>query len=165
MGEKRSGGVRIGILADTHDNLPKIDKAVRFFNKRKVDFVLHAGDFIAPFAVAKLGDLSCDFCGVFGNNDGEKNGLSQISQGKIKPGPLRITLDSRRIVLVHDINSINLTTPDAELIICGHTHKPEIRQQDTFLLVNPGECAGWLSNRCSVAIVDLNSLIPTIFYL
>ena len=157
--------MRIGILADTHDNLPKIDRAVRFFNKRKVDFVMHAGDFIAPFAAARLGNLSCDFCGIFGNNDGEKNGLSQISQGKIKTGPLRITLDSRSIVLVHDINSINLATPDVELIVCGHTHKPEIRHLDSFLLVNPGECAGWLSNRCSVAIVDLNSLIPTIFYL
>jgi putative phosphoesterase len=157
--------VKIGILADTHDNLPKIDEAVRFFNRKKVDFVMHAGDFIAPFAAARLKNLSCDFCGVFGNNDGEINGLSQISQGKIKTGPLRITLDSRHIVLVHDTNSINLNTKDAELIICGHTHKPEIRRLDSYLLINPGECAGWLSNRCSVAIADLSLLSASIFYL
>ena len=78
--------MRIGILADTHDNLPKIERAVRFFNKEKVDFVLHAGDFIAPFAVSKLKGLTCSWLGVFGNNDGEKNGLSGISEGKIKSG-------------------------------------------------------------------------------
>jgi putative phosphoesterase len=157
--------MKLGILADTHDNLPKIEKAVKFFNKRKVDFVLHAGDFIAPFAAARLSNLSCDFCGVFGNNDGERNGLVKISQGKIKESPLRISLDDRRIVLVHDINSINLATEDAKLVVFGHTHKPEICNKGSFVLVNPGECSGWLSHRSSVAIIDLDTLSSTIFYL
>ena len=155
----------IGILADTHDNLPKIEKAVRFFNRKNVNFVLHAGDFIAPFAVAKLKNLTCDFCGVFGNNDGERAGLTHISQGKIQPGPLRLTLDNRRIVLVHDINSINLAGEEAELIIFAHTHRPEISRKDSSLLINPGECAGWLSKRSSVVNVDLDTLTPRIFYL
>jgi hypothetical protein len=157
--------VRIGVLADTHDNLPKIDKAVRFFKRKRVDFVLHAGDFIAPFAVARLKNLSCDFCGVFGNNDGERTGLTQVSAGKIQPEPLRISLDNRRIVLVHDINAINPSAEDAHLIIYAHTHTPEIRRWDSLLLVNPGECAGWLSNRCSVAIIDLDTLSSRISYL
>jgi len=158
--------MRIGAIADTHDNLPKIKKAVRFFNRKRVDFVLHAGDYIAPFAAACLfKGLSCDFCGVFGNNDGEREGLTRISQGKIKPGPLRMTLVGRGIVLVHDINSINPSTEDAQLIIFGHTHKPEIRHNDSSILVNPGECSGWLSRRSSVAVVDLNTLAPKIFYL
>ena len=157
--------MKIGILADTHDNLPKIEKAVRLFNRKRVDFVLHAGDYIAPFAVAKLKDLSCDFCGIFGNNDGERIGLTQASGGKIKDGPLRITLESRNIVLVHDINSVNPATEEAQLIIFAHTHKPEISRKNSFLLINPGECAGWLSNRSSVAIIDLRTLSPAIFYL
>ncbi|MFH1578219.1 MAG: metallophosphoesterase [Candidatus Omnitrophota bacterium] len=155
--------MKIGIFADTHDNLPKIEKAVTFFNKKKVDLVLHAGDFIAPFAAAKLNRLLCDFQGVFGNNDGERKGLIRVSQGKIQEGPLRITLDNRRIVLVHDINSVNPEAEAAELIIFGHSHKPEIIRKDSFLLVNPGECAGWTSDRSSVAIVDLDTLSPVIF--
>jgi hypothetical protein len=157
--------MKIGIIADTHDNLPKIEKAVRFLNKNRVEFVLHAGDFIAPFAAVKLKNLSCDFRGVFGNNDGEKQGLAQISENRIQNGPLRLTLGGRRIVLVHDINSINPTTEEAQLIVFGHSHKPEISKKDSLILVNPGECAGWLSNRSSVAIVDLNTLSPKIFYL
>jgi hypothetical protein len=157
--------VKIGVIADTHDNLPKIEKAARFLNKNRVEFVLHAGDFIAPFAAAKLKNLSCDFRGVFGNNDGEKQGLAQISENRIQNGPLRLTLGGRRIVLVHDINSINPTTEEAQLIVFGHSHKPEIFKKDSLILVNPGECAGWLSNHSSVAIVDLNTLSPKIFYL
>ena len=158
--------MRMGIIADTHDNLPKIKKAVRFLNRKKVDCLLHAGDYIAPFAARSLLEgLSCDFYGVFGNNDGERDGLNRVSQGKIKPGPLRVTLDGRGIVLVHDLNSINLAAEESQVVIFGHTHKPEIRRKDSLILINPGECAGWLSNRSSIAIIDLNTLSPSIFYL
>jgi len=157
--------VNIGVIADTHDNLPKIEKAVRFFNRRRVEFVLHAGDFIAPFAAVRFKALSCEFRGVFGNNDGERQGLNKISDGKIQAGPLRVSLDNRRILVVHDINSVDLTTENIDLIIFGHTHKPEIRHSNSSLLVNPGECSGWLSSHASIAIVDLKTFSSRIFYL
>jgi len=157
--------MNIGVLSDTHDNLPKIEKAVKFFNKRKAGFVIHAGDFVAPFAAEKLKALSCDFIGVFGNNDGEREGLSLVSQGKIQQGPLRITLAGRSILIVHDLNSINLREEDAQLVISGHSHKPDLQNEDSRLMVNPGECSGWLSRRPSVAIIDLDKLSPALFYL
>jgi len=157
--------MRIGILADTHDNLPKTKAAVRFFNQRRVDYVMHAGDYVAPFAAVCLEDLSCDFCGVFGNNDGEKKGLKKISRGRIKQGPLRIELQNKRIVLVHDINTIDLKNEKCEIIIFGHTHKPEISKKGNLLLVNPGECAGWLSDCSSVVIFDLENLLAEISYI
>jgi hypothetical protein len=153
----------IGILSDTHDNLQKIEKAVKLFNKNKVDFVFHAGDFVAPFTIPKLKALTCDWRGVFGNNDGEKNGLSAISEGKIQEGPLRIELDRKKITLTHDINKINSKTEEADLIIFGHTHNSEIRKQDDKLLINPGECGGWLTGKSTVALVDLTSLSARIF--
>ena len=150
--------MKIGILSDTHDNLPKIEKAVKFFNRNKVGFVLHAGDFIAPFTVTKLKKLSCDWLGIFGNNDGERKGLSDLSEGKIKEGPLRLKLDNRKITLVHDKATINTKTEDADLIIFGHTHKTEVLKQENKLIINPGECGGWLTGKSTVALVDLTSL-------
>ncbi len=155
--------MRLGILSDSHDNLPKIEKAVRFFNRQKVDFLVHAGDFVAPFTVPKLNRLTCQWLGVFGNNDGEKMGLSCISETKIKEGPLRIVLDNRKITVVHDAKTLNFNIEDASLVIFGHTHKPEIIKQDSKILVNPGECGGWLSGKSTVAIVDLVSLTARIF--
>jgi putative phosphoesterase len=148
--------MKIGILSDSHDNLPRILKAVRFFNRQKVGLVLHAGDFVAPFTVQKLGVLTMPWHGVFGNNDGEKNGLSKISAGRIQPGPIRLRLDAKRITLVHDLSSINPHIEKADFIICGHTHKPEIRKLGAKLIINPGESGGWLSNKATVAILDLN---------
>ena len=150
--------MKIGILSDTHDNIPKIEKAVKFFNKNKVGFVLHAGDFVAPFAVAKLKNLSCDWLGIFGNNDGERKGLSGFSEGKIKDGPLRLELDNRKITLVHDIATINAKTEAADLIIFGHTHNTEVLKQENKLIINPGECGGWLTGKSTIALVDLTSL-------
>jgi len=150
--------MKIGILSDSHDNLPRLKKAVHFFNRQKVGFVFHAGDFVAPFTVQKLNLLTMPWQGVFGNNDGEKKGLSKISAARIQEGPLRQKVQGKRITLVHDLNSINPHTERADFIICGHTHKPEIKKLDTKLIVNPGECGGWLSGKATVAIADLDKL-------
>ncbi len=153
----------IGALSDTHDNLPKIEKAVKFFNKKKVDFVLHAGDFVAPFAVDRLNKLSCEWLGVFGNNDGEKKGLASKSQGRIKEPPLRIRLSGKKITVVHDAGSIDLAKEKADLVIFGHSHKAEISRIKEKLFLNPGECSGWLSGHSSVALVDLGPMAAKIF--
>ena len=153
----------IGILSDTHDNLPQIEKAVKFFNQKKVDFVLHAGDFIAPFTIDKLGKLSCEWLGVFGNNDGEKKGLSSKSEGRIRKPPLRTRLGGRKITVVHDREAIDFKKEKADLIIFGHSHKAEVAKNDGKLIVNPGECSGWLSGKSSVAVADLENLTAKIF--
>ena len=155
--------MRIGIISDSHDNLPKIEKAVRFFNKQRVDFVLHAGDFVAPFTIPKLKSLNADWLGVFGNNDGEIRGLARISQGRIRKGPFKIRLDSKKVILTHDIKTINLDTQDAHLIVFGHSHRPKILKKRNKLLVNPGESCGWLTGKSTVALVDLHTLAAKIY--
>jgi hypothetical protein len=44
------------------------------------------------------------------------------------------------------------------VIFYGHTHKPEVRIENGRLLVNPGECCGWLSGISTVAVVDLDAM-------
>lgn len=163
LGKTRRRGLKIGALSDSHDNLSKIEKAVRFFNKSRVDFVLHAGDFIAPFSILKLENLTCDWRGVLGNNDGEKEGLRRCSKGRISRGPLRIRIGNRKITLIHDINTINLNKEKSELIITGHSHKPQVVRRGDKLIVNPGECGGWLSGKSTIALVNLTTNSARIF--
>ena len=40
-----------------------------------------------------------------------------------------------------------------DIIVYGHTHKLDVRGGET-LVVNPGECGGWLTGRCTVAVLD-----------
>ncbi len=67
----------VGIIADTHDRLPLLDKAVKRLNEEKVELVLHAGDYVAPFVVPHFKPLKARLIGVFGNNDGDKELLKK----------------------------------------------------------------------------------------
>ncbi len=145
--------MRIGILADTHDNIPRIQEAIAFFMQQGIEMMLHAGDFIAPFSVKILNTVECEWRGVFGNNDGERDGLQRISRGKIVPGPLLLTLGGKTIALMHDYQKT-----DSDIIICGHTHTPQITEKNLQLLLNPGEACGWVSGKATVALLDTETM-------
>lgn len=59
----------IGLISDSHDQMPHIKKAVTVFKKEGVELVLHAGDFCSPFTIPPFDGL--ELKAVFGNNDGD----------------------------------------------------------------------------------------------
>ncbi|OPX30564.1 MAG: hypothetical protein B1H08_01360 [Candidatus Omnitrophica bacterium 4484_171] len=151
--------MKVGIISDTHDNMAKIKDMVSILNSRGVDFMLHAGDFIAPFSLGPFKDLKCGWAGVFGNNDGERKGLLKKSEGRIKNPPYFMKLSSKTIILMHELKSL-----DADVLICGHTHQPEISRNGDKLIINPGEVCGWLTGKSSLAILGIESLRAEIIY-
>ncbi|MGR3309254.1 MAG: metallophosphoesterase [Candidatus Brocadiales bacterium] len=149
--------MKIGVVADSHDNIPMTKKAVEVFNARKVDYVLHAGDFVAPFAVKEFLKAEARLIGVFGNNDGEKTGIRKLCSDIHNP-PYSIVLDGKKILITHDVNNLKQELKDAsDIIIFGHTHKPEIGKERP-LYINPGECGGWVKGKSTVSILDLKLL-------
>lgn len=157
--------MKIGIISDTHDNIPKIKSAVSIFNTKQVEFVIHAGDYVAPFSIAPLDDLKCDYIGVFGNNDGEKVGLARKSKDRIKVPPYQITLENRKIIILHEPNDLEnlIKGQDYDIVIYGHTHNPIIERHNKTLVINPGECCGWLSGKSTIAILEPDDLSAEIF--
>jgi putative phosphoesterase len=153
--------MKIGIIADSHDHVPKIEQACELFNAHGVRMVLHAGDYIAPLSLNSLNNiLRCDYQGVFGNNDGEQLGLQRTADGRIHPSPSEFTVGEWRVLVAHEMPILEAVAGSGEyrLVAYGHTHRPEVRQVGTTLVVNPGECGGWLSGRCTVAIAHLGLL-------
>jgi len=149
--------VLVGVLADSHDNLPKLRAALDLLSARGARHLLHAGDYVAPFAVKVLLGCGVPFTGVFGNNDGERAGIAKLT-ADIHPAPHRFELGGRRFVLVHDLDRLAPDERrDADVVVCGHTHRPEIAQGPPLVL-NPGECCGWVEGRCTVALLDTESL-------
>ena len=57
----------IGIIADTHDNVANIRKAVALFRKENVEFVFHLGNITSPATVKLFKGLRVRF--VAGNED------------------------------------------------------------------------------------------------
>ena len=152
--------MRIGVLSDTHDRLPLIEKAVDALNEAGVDLVIHLGDYCAPFSLNPLKQLGADWIGVFGNNDGETQGLLKVSEGRIKPGALSLELGGKRVFADH-INPLRSSlagSGDFDLILYGHTHELKVYMERGCLCVNPGEVCGYLTNRSTVVCVDLDRL-------
>ena len=152
----------IGVMSDSHDNLPKIKKAVEIFNRKKVSMIIHAGDYVSPFSLDLLDNLECPYKGIFGNNDGEKAGLIKKSNNRIKESPQEWEIDGKRVLVIHDFKDIGpaLKKRRFDIIIHGHTHIPEIccARNGSCLIVNPGECCGWVKSKSSVALIDTEKM-------
>jgi putative phosphoesterase len=157
----------IGIISDTHDNMVQIRKAVDLFRERRVEHVIHAGDFTSPFTFRVLKELACGFTGIFGNNDGDKLLLHSISEGRVYNQPHTFVLDGKKIVLIHEHHIAEALADSGhyDLVVYGHTHKPEIRKTVKTLIVNPGEAGSWLYGKSTVAIVDISSLTAEVISL
>ncbi|CAB49554.1 metallophosphoesterase [Pyrococcus abyssi] len=148
--------MKVGIMSDTHDNLPAIRLAVDFFNKEKVDLVIHAGDYVAPFVARELSKLNAPLRGVFGNNDGEREGLKE--KLGIKDEILTLNLDDLKVIVLHgtDERIVEALAKSQlyDIVIRGHTHRHRIQEVGRTIVVNPGEVCGYLTGVKSVAILN-----------
>ncbi|HDK25665.1 MAG TPA: metallophosphoesterase [Candidatus Atribacteria bacterium] len=154
--------MKIGIISDTHDNLPRIKKAVGIFNREKVELVLHAGDFVSPFTFLEFKNLNCSLKGVFGNNDGDKLYLQEKFRGigKLYPTPYNVKINNKNIVILHKEKLIDALAESQkyDVIIYGHTHRIDLRKIGKTIIINPGECGGWLTGKSTIALLDLVNL-------
>ncbi len=151
--------MKVAIISDSHDNMPLIKRAVERFRELGVEFVLHAGDFVAPFSLRPLMDSGIEWKGVFGNNDGEKNGLVKVSSGRISEPPLSLELDGKKIVVVHKPEEVSPEFyASQDVVVYGHTHQKEIRKEGACLVVNPGELCGYLTGNPTFAVLDTEAM-------
>jgi len=160
----------VGIISDSHDNLTNLGKAIELLNERKVDLVLHCGDFISPFVMKRLWELKAKLIGVFGNNDGDKALLSELAYKKgfeLHNQPYSMKIGDRKLLLMHGWGSkeetLTLINSLAEvghydIIIYGHTHEAFNKVIGRTLVVNPGEVYGYLTGKASLAILNVEKL-------
>ena len=158
--------MRIGILADTHDNLPMVERAVARLSGLSPGLVLHAGDFVAPFVIPRLSALPCPCIGVFGNNDGDRALLAAKAResGRVeiagcftvrKPGGRSIALiHGHEAGIVEELAGAGIF----DAVVHGHSHRPSITMVGRTLVVNPGEVCGYLTGRGTVAVLETDRM-------
>ena len=155
--------MKIAVISDTHDRIPNVEKAVEIFNRREVAAVLHCGDFVAPFSVLPFTKLKSPLFAVFGNNDGEREGLTALFQKNgwtLNQRPWRFEFRAKRIVMLHEPAKLDQYVQEgsADLVVYGHTHEKQFRKSNGMMIVNPGEGCGWVKGVASIALVDFQSL-------
>lgn len=156
----------VGLIADTHDCLPLIEKAVKKFNWERVELVLHAGDFVAPFVIPKFKDLNAKLIGVFGNNDGDRELLrkrfSEQESMELRGNFAELNIDNVKIALLHgheeELLKALIESQNFQVVAYGHTHKGETRREGNTLVVNPGEACGYITGKSTIAILDTQKL-------
>jgi putative phosphoesterase len=154
--------VRIGVVSDTHNNLPNVRRIVELFAEARVERVVHTGDITQPKTLRVLAELERPLVGVFGNNDeGERDSLREVAQQLgivLADAPLDLLWGGRRILVVHDPRDLEARLRRYDVALHGHTHERRIDRSTGCLVFNPGECAGHMPGRNAVGVVDLANL-------
>jgi len=157
--------MRIGVVSDTHGHLHNTLAAVRMLESLDVEAVLHCGDIGTPDIPPALAQWPAHF--VFGNCDYDEDELRSAIEaaGLTCHGRFGdITLGGRRIALIHsdDVRRFRGATDSGEydLVCYGHSHIAKVHTKGKTLVLNPG--ALYRANPHSLAVVDLDSLEPTI---
>jgi hypothetical protein len=137
--------MKIAIIADTHDNLKNLEKALNWINKAKIQLILHCGDvcnkesvdFISKKFRRPAFDKSSAWQGVKyvkGNGDYDLD----------LPDSLEIEIDGKRIHFNHYPEQAKRMALSGkyDLVFYGHTHRPWDKLYDKCHMINPGELAG-----------------------
>ncbi|MCX6647794.1 MAG: metallophosphoesterase [Candidatus Bathyarchaeota archaeon] len=157
--------MRLGLISDTHDNVPMIKEAIRRLNELDVSLVLHAGDYVSPFTAKPYSELGAKMIGVHGNNCAEKEKLKEVyaAVGKEIVGDFaEVEADGKRIALLHGHDAALLRSLTAHgcynVVVHGHDHKAKIAKVGTTFVINPGEVCGYVTGRSSIGVLDTETL-------
>ena len=153
-----------GVISDTHDNLLNLRKAVDIFIDKRIEVLLHGGDFCSPFVFRELERLKSvcpKIYAVFGNNDGDRFLLKKEGDGycEISNAVHIINLSGRNIVIMHypDVAESLHRSGEYDLVIFGHTHRAVVKGNEKKLL-NPGACSGYMAEKATIATVDTDTM-------
>ena len=149
----------IAVMSDSHDNIWNLHKALEIIKKKGAGMIVHCGDFVAPFMLAKLDEAGIPVHGVFGNNDGDQYLLTKLSLTTLSNITLHglvgeITVNGFTLGFTHQgIVGEGLASGGNYNMVCfGHSHEYLLKDVGRTKLLNPGEIMGkdGLSEFCLV---------------
>jgi len=131
--------VRLAIVSDTH--LPRGARTIPDDCLRRctnADVILHAGDFTSLQVLHLLRSLGPPVHAVHGNVDSPEVRAAL-------PAARVDTYAGFRIAITHDpgprdgrLARLRRRFPDAQAVVYGHTHIPQLEEHDGFTILNPG---------------------------
>lgn len=127
--------MRILIVSDTHGRLRNFDEIIE--REKNIDMLLHLGDIEGDDDYMEV-VMHCPVHIVAGNND-FFSGL---------PGELEVKIGKYKVFMTHGHGYyVSMDTKrlkeaararGANIVMYGHTHRPEIDLEDDVIVINPG---------------------------
>jgi putative phosphoesterase len=153
--------MKIGIISDSHDHSENIINAVDLFKGKKVDHVIHLGDYVNPASVKLFRDV--ELIGIFGNNDGDKfrlmNSFDEIG-GSIKGDFHEFETAGITFACYHgtepQLTNSLIASGTYDVVMFGHTHECVDKKIGNTLVLNPGTSHGFWK-RATVMVFDTES--------
>jgi len=129
--------MKIGILSDSHLKSDYTKEVIDFLKSQNCEYLIHAGDLCIEENLEHLENSGLRYIAVFGNND--RNLFELSSKYNIKQEPYYFKIKETKFKLMHLPYHL---TPDADIVVFGHTHIFEKDYKNNTLFINPGEvCA------------------------
>jgi putative phosphoesterase len=153
--------MKIAVISDIHDNIPKLKTALALVRDRGAEVVLCLGDLCSPFMAKELGQgFSGPIHVVFGNNDGDR---FRIAANAAKHANLHfhgeyaeLQFGQRLFSINHfdDIGRAIAKGQHYDVVCFGHSHRFEVSQSGKTVLINPGEIYGGLTGQSTFVVYD-----------
>jgi putative phosphoesterase len=118
----------VGLISDTHGLLrPEALEALR-----GSDFIIHAGDIGDPRILEDLAHLA-PVTAVRGNND-------RGAWAEALPETAVLQVGEAFVFVIHNVDELDLDPAAAgfHVVVAGHSHRPDCRDEHGVLFVNPG---------------------------
>jgi putative phosphoesterase len=129
--------MKVGILSDSHLKSDYTKEVIDFLKSQNCEYLIHAGDLCIEENLEHLENSGLRYIAVFGNND--RNLFELSSKYNIKQEPYYFKIKETKFKLMHLPYHL---TPDADIVVFGHTHIFEKDYKNNTLFINPGEvCA------------------------
>src|SRR5262249_4752605 len=134
--------MHLGILADTHDEVARVEAAIRLLRAEGTEALIHCGDLSSPRIVALLAALPSWF--VFGNHDADM--VPHLERAAVECGVVClgwggvVEVAGKRVGVAHghlgaDVRRVLAARPD--YLLSGHSHIPSDSMSGRVRRINP----------------------------
>jgi len=155
--------MKIGIISDSHDNLPNIYKAVDYLKANGVEVIIHCGDVCAPSVMREIVlRFAKPLHLVFGNVDGDCDRMTKLAKDlpdlTLHGEQGEVELADKKFAFVHyPIVAQQLAQSGKyDVVFYGHDHRAWQKNVGNCQMINPGTLAG-LFAKPTFAIFDTDS--------
>ncbi len=148
----------IAIISDTHENVPMVRKALYALKDYNISFIVHLGDIVCPPMLEEFKGYNLKF--VFGNNDGERQGLVKKAKELGFEAPdeqIIFEYENKKFLATHieEFVTSKINSNAFDYVLVGHTHKRKNNKIFNTRVINPGALS--FTPEPSIAVLDVKN--------